>query len=99
MREPPMKAKPIKSRRERQNTEEQSSPEHRPTTTLQGSPREAPETTADEPSVQKHDLEKLAKLPEMQAYALKKLSESTGVQDPRLAVRMLDQVTRVQAPW
>ena len=45
------------------------------------------------------DIQKLADLPEMKAYALEKLAESTGVKDPDLAVRILDQVSRIHAPW
>jgi hypothetical protein len=45
------------------------------------------------------DVQRLAETPEMKAYGLKMLAESTGVQDPDLAARMLEQVGRIQAPW
>lgn len=45
------------------------------------------------------DVQKVLQSPEATAWALSKLAEATGVKDPALAARILDQVSRIQAPW
>lgn len=45
------------------------------------------------------DMQKLVELPEMRESALDKLAKSTGVKDPDLAARILDQASRIHAPW